>query len=302
MTNQTRNVIPQHINNASDLTTPHEKVRAGFLEQALAKTEKSQPYLDEALHFKAALHHEQSIDALVHSESLRPQLITASGFSAKAQAHLSEQEIVDALKRMLEVIAEKASDDWRDEIMYRYLLIKGASLDGSMRNLTGAMAAERFSKAILAALDGTGEKMSIRRSDTDKIQSIKWDNRLLVFDRTPPTIKKNIDAILIDTSSGSHSEAKHVKREQDFIALGELKGGIDPAGADEHWKTANSALNRIRTAFNGSPPPLFFIGAAIEASMAQEIYGQLQSGELSHAANLTSPQQLADLASWLVTL
>ena len=23
--------------------------------------------------------------------------------------------------------------------------------------------------------------------------------------------------------------------------LGELKGGIDPAGADEHWKTGNAA-------------------------------------------------------------
>jgi len=31
--------------------------------------------------------------------------------------------------------------------------------------------------------------------------------------------------------------------------LGELKGGIDPAGADEHWKTGNTALNRIRESF-----------------------------------------------------
>jgi type II restriction enzyme len=34
-----------------------------------------------------------------------------------------------------------------------------------------------------------------------------------------------------------------------YIALGELKGGIDPAGADEHWKTARTALNRIHEAF-----------------------------------------------------
>jgi hypothetical protein len=33
------------------------------------------------------------------------------------------------------------------------------------------------------------------------------------------------------------------------IALGELKGGIDPGGADEHWKTAQAAFNRIRQAF-----------------------------------------------------
>ena len=34
-----------------------------------------------------------------------------------------------------------------------------------------------------------------------------------------------------------------------YMALGELKGGIDPAGADEHWKTARTALSRIHEAF-----------------------------------------------------
>lgn len=58
-----------------------------------------------------------------------------------------------------------------------------------------------------------------------------------------------------------------------FIAFGELKGGIDPAGADEHWKTAQTALTRIRTAFANwdLSPDLFFIGAVIADSMAQEI-------------------------------
>jgi len=31
--------------------------------------------------------------------------------------------------------------------------------------------------------------------------------------------------------------------------MGELKGGIDPAGADEHWKTANKALDKMRKPF-----------------------------------------------------
>jgi type II restriction enzyme len=39
-----------------------------------------------------------------------------------------------------------------------------------------------------------------------------------------------------------------------------LKGGIDPAGADEHWKTAGSALLRIKRAFQaeGLAPATFF--------------------------------------------
>jgi type II restriction enzyme len=66
-----------------------------------------------------------------------------------------------------------------------------------------------------------------------------------------------------------------------YVALGELKGGIDPAGADEHWKTARSALDRIKKAFEkvGQQPRRFFIGAAIEKEMAIEIWHDLEAGE-----------------------
>jgi hypothetical protein len=83
-----------------------------------------------------------------------------------------------------------------------------------------------------------------------------------------------------------------------------LKGGIDPAGADEHWKTANSALQRVRTAFanEGLLPHTFFIGAAIQKAMAVEIVAQLESGVLSNAANLTNEQRLVAICQWLLTL
>jgi hypothetical protein len=88
------------------------------------------------------------------------------------------------------------------------------------------------------------------------------------------------------------------------IALGELKGGIDPAGADEHWKTAQAALNRIRQAFaDASHSPLtFFVGAAIERRMAGEIWEQLESGMLSNAANLNEENQVASISRWLCSL
>ena len=46
-------------------------------------------------------------------------------------------------------------------------------------------------------------------------------------------------------------------------------------------------------------PQLFFVGNAIEASMAGEIWNQLASGELSNAANLTDDRQAVSLVSWL---
>jgi len=59
-----------------------------------------------------------------------------------------------------------------------------------------------------------------------------------------------------------------------------LKGGVDPASADEHWKTAYSALERVRSGFKKLKlePKTFSIGAATENSMAVKIYKQLQQG------------------------
>lgn len=83
-----------------------------------------------------------------------------------------------------------------------------------------------------------------------------------------------------------------------------MKGGVDPAGADEHWKTANSALGRVKKGFNALAlnPHTFFIGAAIENAMAIEIFHQLESGQLENAANLSYDEQLTELCNWLLKL
>lgn len=85
--------------------------------------------------------------------------------------------------------------------------------------------------------------------------------------------------------------------------LGELKGGIDPAGADEHWKTGNSALNRIRKAFSEAGHTNIstsFVAAAIEKNMAEEIYDQIGTKTLSYAANLTVDEQLVNFCEWII--
>jgi type II restriction enzyme len=89
-----------------------------------------------------------------------------------------------------------------------------------------------------------------------------------------------------------------------YVALGELKGGIDPAGADGHWQTARTALLRIRDAFSklNLSPASTFVGAAIVSGMADEIWTQLGNGTLTNAANLTDDTQLASACRWLIDL
>ena len=49
-------------------------------------------------------------------------------------------------------------------------------------------------------------------------------------------------------------------------------------------------------------PHVFFIGGAIEESMADEIWGLLQSGELTNAANLNDEAHMVSLTRWLCNL
>ena len=49
-------------------------------------------------------------------------------------------------------------------------------------------------------------------------------------------------------------------------------------------------------------PHTFFIGAAIEPKMAQEIWGLLESGVIENAANLTDDNQIASITRWLCSL
>lgn len=300
-------MLPPHIKSHTDLVTTRDKVREGFLRQAFRKTQEAQPYLKAATILRDTLRVTDDVSRLVEIESIQRDLLTAAGFSAKAINNLTHDECKDALAQVLETIAIDSPEDWRDEIMFRYLLTQGDSLGGRMRNIVGAAAAVQFTDALRAALERRGVEPTIVHAKDNplNIQEIHWPDRVLLFNKKPSMINKNIDAILCQTTGLINPAVKQLLNDANrYVACGELKGGIDPAGADEHWKTAGSALERIRVAFanHADKPSLFFCGAAIEDSMAREIFAQLNDGRLGGAANLTAPEQVDDLADWLVNL
>lgn len=293
-----------HVHNSDDLVTPRNKVRDGFLEQAIEKTEIAKSFVQEAHQLWEMLHNAAGLDDLIENREIQNELLAATSFSDKSQAHFTQSELDDALEVVLRDIVEAANEKWQQEILYRFLLTRGDSLGGSMRNITGALAGKRFKRALLDAFSRRLLEPAVdySPSNPEKVTSIRWENRMLVFDKTPNFIKKNIDVILLDTLHHRADENKRFHYSDDFVACGELKGGIDPAGADEHWKTANSALDRIRQSFSNNPPKLFFMGAAIEPAMAAEIFEQLKNDSLAYAANLTIPEQVQDLTDWLIEL
>ncbi len=316
----------QHLNSASSLVTPYEQVRAGFVALALEKNRKATPYVEEAKALKALASQAQRPAELLTLTEIRPAILTAAGVSEKAAGHLTDKDKTNAIQGLIENFLEPAGQDFIDELVYRFLLTRGDSLGGKMRNAAGFLAERKLSRMLIATLSIAGKPFSWLDSksrqwitgDKDnadiefRFRGLHWTSargsRLLIYNLTVPIVQKNVDLCLFDAAPkdlqlGRNESSCHYRPEK-YVALGELKGGIDPAGADEHWKTANSALERIRTAFayEGFNPKTFFIGAAIAKSMAQEIYNQLKKGSLANAANLTDEAQLIAVCQWLTEL
>lgn len=312
------------IKSAADLITPREKTRAGFVALALEKNYLAVPYVEEAKALKAIAGRVKKPKDLLDAEDLRVGLLTASGLSDKSLNYLTEEDKTLAIKGLIEEFLEPAGENFIDELIYRYLLTKGDALGGKARNLAGVLGERKFLRSLLSVFNLSGLDYRWNDSDTNswlvkpkddtgiekRIKGLYWskDNkhRLLIMNIIIPIVRKNVDLSILQ---GSIDDLKRggqsiIHNSEKYIALGELKGGIDPAGADEHWKTATSALERIRNSFRKFKIALrtFFIGAAIENSMASEIYKQLQNGTLNNAANLTNDEQLTTICEWILNL
>lgn len=313
-----------HLKSSKDLVTTYEATRAGFVALALEKNRKATPFIAEARALKDEASKVSEPLKLLTIKTIRSSLLTAAGISDKAEKHLQEEDKIKAIKGLIENFLEPAGKDFVEELVYRFLLTRGDQLGGSMRNLGGTLGERKLARAIMSSLNlskisykwlHTKSKKWINKSDDDTdielhLKGLSWKNlngiRTLIFNRNIPLVKKNVDLSILNCEPKEVNYSKDSAHliPENYVAFGELKGGIDPAGADEHWKTANSALNRIRESFaqKSLKPITFFVGAAIENSMSNEIFSQLQSGVLTNAANLTYDDQIASLCNWLIII
>lgn len=258
---------------------------------------------------------------LLDIPDIRAALLTAAGVSDKATNHLQDADKREAVDGLIKKFLEPAGVDFVEELVFRFLLTRGDTLGGSMRNVGGFMAQKKLTRAIIAYLKLVGYQCQWLRNDTNNwaklpendadvelwLHGLCWDTgkgpRTLLYNVTVPFFRNNVDLSLFNCPAEDLTR-EVIKTPSAYIALGELKGGIDPAGADEHWKTARTALNRIQEAFSKLKlkPHTFFIGAAIEIKMAREIWEMLKEGSLENAANLTDEDQVTSVSQWLCTL
>ena len=311
----------RHLRSSDDLVTTYEATRAGFVALALEKNRRATPHVAEARALQEAASQAGVPTDLLRIKGIETGLLTAAGLSDKALVHLLPEDKTEAIKELIKNFLEPAGAGFVEELVFRFLLTRGDTLGGSMRNIGGALAQRKLTRAILYTLAIAGTKYRWQHTKTRKwadmtnddseielsLRGINWQhsgqNRTLIYNLTVPLVKKNVDLCLFNLDP-ERLEASKSALPKSYIALGELKGGIDPAGADEHWKTAGTAIERIRRAFSKArcSPHIFFVGAAVEKEMAEEIWNQLKDGTLSNAANLNEEKQIASISRWLCTL
>ena len=232
-----------HLKSYKNLLTPYEETRAGFISLALEKNRKATPFVEEAKALKVFASRAQTAKELLQINEIQNSLLTAAGISEKAKKHLREDDKREAIKGLIENFLEPSGTLFIDELIYRFLLTRGDSLGGSIRNLAGALGEWRFTRILISTCSVSGVGFEYLDSKTKKwvhpnseleieklVKGLHWisngNARTLIYNLTVPTVKKNVDLCLFDCSPheiifGRNKDSAHYKPEK-YLALGEI--------------------------------------------------------------------------------
>ena len=206
----------EHLSNDNDLITRPEEIRSGFVALALERNRQATPFVEQARSLKAFASQAKTPSDLLKIEKIQTALLTAAGLSNKALVYTDEVNKTAAIKQLIEEYLEPAGTEFVEELVYRFLLTRGDSLGGTMRNIGGKLGERKVNRAIVSALMLTKttyqwlnriSKTWIMGKDGEvdiefSLKALSWERngktRTLIYNRTVPLVKKNVDICLLD--------------------------------------------------------------------------------------------------------
>lgn len=230
-----------HLRSSDDLVTSYEATRAGFVALALEKNRRSTPYVAEARALQEAASRARTPADLLTMEEIEAGLLTAAGLSDKALVHLQPEDKAEAINGLIKNFLEPAGEKFVEELVFRFLLIRGDALGGSMRNIGGILAQRKLTRAIISTLVITGigyrwqhskTRQWVDMTDDDSeielsLRGLSWESkgqpRTLIYNLTVPLVKSNVDLCLFNLDPEKLQTTEY-KSARSYIALGELKG------------------------------------------------------------------------------
>jgi hypothetical protein len=290
--------------NVNDLITHEKYVIQGFKWQAKKKSELTEGILKYSSEAKKILKkitiNNNTINKILKDELLFDFIIGATMLSKKSLQHFSSSELKKYIKHNIN-FKRINEQNYLNELERYYLMTAGDSIGGKIRNMIGKKGNDIFINYIENYFKNNNINYDII-SKNNNIQKIYTDKLVILFNKKPNFIGKSVDFMVLKKyEDGSYDIEDH----KQYISAGELKSGIDPAGADEHWKTASTALKRIHLSFikkGINSPNIYFIGGAISRHMASEIINNIENDKLKFAANLNYESQMKEMIQYLLNI
>jgi len=186
-------VIPpyrEHLQSSDDLITLHEATRSGFIALALERNRRASPFIEQAKALRLAAARAQTPLDLLQIEEIQAALLTASGISDKARNYLNGDDKAAAMLALIRTFLEPAGAAFVEELLYRFLLTRGDTLGGSMRNVGGVVAQQKLIQTIVATLRIAGREYqwltgntTLWVGGTDDLEihntrGVAWENNL----------------------------------------------------------------------------------------------------------------------------
>ena len=172
----------QHLKSGKDLATTYEAVRAGFVALALERNRQASPYVEEARALKAAASKAKTPEDLIKMTDIQSALLTAAGISDKATNHLMLEDKEKAIEGLIKDFLVPAGEKFVEELVFRFLLTRGDTLGGSMRNIGGVLAQRKLTRTIISTLKIAGKPYKLLHSQTNQwIEKPEQDADMEIF-------------------------------------------------------------------------------------------------------------------------
>ena len=156
------------LSGALDLVTTRAATRAGFVELILEKNRRATPFVAQACALRAVLSSMDNPRQLLTTSDIEATVVAAAGISDKARSHLSAEDRREAIATLISQFLEPEGDNWREELIYRFLLTRGDTLGGEMRNAIGGLGQRKLARALLAVLQLGGRPFHWRHAKLKK--------------------------------------------------------------------------------------------------------------------------------------
>ena len=114
-------------------------------------------------------------EELLTIPTIRHFMLTASGLSEKSKQYLKDDEQNIAIEELIEKFLKPAGNNYIDEVIYRYLIIKGDAVGGTMRNKIGALGQEKLIRSILSCMNVRGINYAWLGNDNTSL----WKNNTI---------------------------------------------------------------------------------------------------------------------------